>query len=66
MEALPLSNPPPSSHTASINMISTSIIDKGKSIVKSASLSPFQEVYNAIQSTNDPTINDHLLVASYF
>ena len=60
----PLSNPPPPSYTASINMISSSIIDKGKSIVESASLTPFEEVYNAIQSTSDPTIIDHLLVAS--
>ena len=47
-------------------MISTSIIDKGKSIVESTSFNPFEEVYNAIQSTSDPTINDNLLVASYF
>ena len=46
-------------------MISTYIIDKGKSIVELASLSPFEDVYNAIQSTSDPTIKDHLLVASY-
>ena len=45
-------------------MISTSITDKGKYITKSTSLSPFDEVYNAVQTTNDPTINDHLLVAS--
>ena len=64
MGVFPLSNPPLASHTTSINMISTSIIDKGKSIVESTSLSPFEELYNAIQTTSDPTINDHLLVAS--
>ena len=47
-------------------MISTFIIDKGKYIVESASLSPFEEVYNAIESTSDPIINDHLVMASYF
>ena len=47
-------------------MISSSIINKGKSIVESTSLSPFEEVYNAIQSTSYPTIKYHLLVASYF
>ena len=64
MGFFPLSNHPPASQTTSINMMSTSIIDKGKYIVESASLTPFKEVYNAIQSTSDPTINDHLLVAS--
>ena len=62
----PLSNPPPASQAATINMISTYIIDKDKSIVEFASLIPFEEVYNEIQSTSDPTINDHLLVASDF
>ena len=66
MGVFPFSNPPPASETASINMISTSIIDKRKSIAQSASLNPFEEVYNAIQSTDDPTINNQLLVASYF
>ena len=66
MGFFPLSNPPPPSQTASINMISNSFIDKGKSIVEFASLTPFEEVYDAIQSTSDPNINNHLLVASYF
>ena len=65
MEVFPLSNPPPTSQNASINMISNTIIEKVKSIVdKSASFNPFEEVYNAIQSISDPTINDHLLMAS--
>ena len=38
-------------------------MDKGKSIVESTPFTPFEEVYNAIQSTTDPTINDHFLVA---
>ena len=45
-------------------MISNSIIDKGKSIVESTSMNPFEDMYQAIQTTSDPTINDHLLVAS--
>ena len=66
MGVFPLSNPPPASQTTSINMISTSHMDKGKSIAdESTSLTPFEEVYNAIQSTSDPTINDHFLMASY-
>ena len=58
------SDPPLASQTASINMISTSHIDKGKAITdESTYFSPLEEIYNAIQATNDPT-NDHLLVAS--
>ena len=46
-------------------MISTSHADKGKEIAnESSSFSPFEEIYNAIQATSNPTINDHLLVAS--
>ena len=59
-----LSNPSPVSQSASINMIYTTIIDKGKSIDESTSMSPFEETYHAIQTTSDPTINDDLLVAS--
>ena len=56
------SDPPPASQTASINMIYTSHTDKGKAIVnESTSFSNFKEVYNEIQATSDPTINDHLL-----
>ena len=63
MEVFPLSDPPPASQTASINMIYTSHTDKGKSIPdESTSFSPFEEIYNAIQATSDPTINDHLLL----
>ena len=63
MGVFPLSNPPPTSRTESINMISN--IDKGKAIVdESTSFTPFEEFYIAIQSTSDPTINDHFLVAS--
>ena len=66
MGVFPSFDRPPASQTASINMISTSYMDKGKSIAdESTCLTHFQEVYNAIQSTSDPTINDHLLVASY-
>jgi len=65
MGVFPLSNPPPTSQTASINMISTSHIDKGKAIAdESISFSPFKEIYNAIQATSEPTINNHLLMAS--
>ena len=65
MGVFPSSDPPLASQTASINMISSSHIDKGKAIAnKSTSFSPFEEMYNAIQATTDPTINDHLLVAS--
>ena len=67
MGVFPLSNPPPASQNASINMISTSHMDKGNSIAdESTPLTPFEKFYNAIQSTCDPTINDHLLVASDF
>ena len=66
MGVFPWSNPPPASQIASIDMISTSSLDKGKVIIVSSSLNPFEEVYNAIQSTSDPTINDHFLVASDF
>ena len=57
----------PSTQTVSVKMISSKNHDtsnKGKSIVDSTHLSHFEEIYQAIQSTNDPTINDHLLVAS--
>ena len=49
-----------------MNMISASrydTLDNGKSILDSTSLSHFKEMYQAIQSTSHPTINDHLLVA---
>ena len=59
-----LSNPPLVSQSASVNTISTSIVDKGKSIVESTSMNPFEDMYQAIQTTSDPTINDHLFVAS--
>ena len=59
-----LSNPPPVLQSAFVNMISTSIIDKGNYIVEPTSMSLFEEIYHAIQTTSDPTINDHLLVAS--
>ena len=65
MGVFPLPNPPPTSQTASINMISIAMRNKGKYINESTSLSPFEEAYNETQSTSDPTINDHLLVASY-
>ena len=46
-------------------MISSSHTDKGKAIAdESSSFYPFEEMYNAIQATNDPAINDHFLVAS--
>ena len=65
MGVFPLSNRPPASQTASINMISSTFIDKGKLIVdESTSLTPFEEVYNTIQSTIGSSINDHFLVAS--
>ena len=65
MEVFPPSDPPLASWTASINMISSSHIDKGKVIAdESSSISPFKEMYNAIQATSDPAINDHFLVAS--
>ena len=64
MGIFPSSDPPLASRSASINMISSSHTDKGKEIVdESSSFSPFKEIYNAIQATNDPAINDHLLVA---
>ena len=64
MGVFPLSNPPPASQNASINMIYTSHADKGKAIADEASsFSPFEEIYNAIQATSDSTINDHLLVS---
>ena len=59
-----LSNPPLDLQEAFVNMISTSTIDKGKSIVDSTSMSPFEEMYHAIQTTIYPIINDHLLVSS--
>ena len=65
MGVFPSFDPPPASQIASINMISTSHTDKGKAIAdESTSFSPFEEIYNPIQATSDPTINDHLLVAS--
>ena len=65
MGVFPLSNPSLALQTTSISLISSSHIDKGKEIAdESPSFSPFEEVYNAIQATNDPAINDHLLVAS--
>ena len=65
MGVFPSFDPPPTLQTASINMISTSHVDKGKAIVdESTSFSSFEEIYNAIQATSDPTINDHLLMAS--
>ena len=65
MGFFPSSDPPPASQTASINMISTSHVDKGKAIAdESTSFSPFEEIYNAIQATTNPPINDNLLVAS--
>ena len=48
-----------------MNMISTSIIDKGNSIAESTSMSPFEGIYHVIQTTSDPTINNHLSMASY-
>ena len=64
MVFFPFPNPPHSSQNASINMIYNNIIEKGKSIAdESTSLTHFEEIYNAIQSTSDPTINDHLLMA---
>ena len=59
-----LSNHPFLSQSALVNMISTYTIDKGKSIVESTSMSPFDKIYHVIQTIIDPTINDHLLVAS--
>ena len=64
MGVFPQSNPPPISQEASMNMISTSSINKGNSIVDLTSVTPFKEMYLAIQSTSDTTINDHILVAS--
>ena len=65
MGVFPSSDPPLASGTASINMISTTHIEKGKAIAnESSSFSPFEELYNAIQATSNPTINDHFLVAS--
>ena len=67
MGVFPLSTPPPAPQTASINMISNIFIDEGKLIAnESTYLTPFEEVYNAIQSTSDFSINDHLLVASNY
>ena len=66
MGVFPSSDLPPTSQTVSINVISTSHVDKGKAIAdESRSFFPFEEIYNAFQATNDPTINDYLLVASY-
>ena len=66
MGVFPSSDPPLNLQIASINMISISHTDKGKEITDdSTSFSPFEEIYNAIQATSDPTINDHFLVASY-
>ena len=65
MGFFPSSDPPLALWTTSINMISSSHTDKGKAIVdESSSFSPFEEIYNAIQATSDPAINDHFLVAS--
>ena len=64
MGVFPSSDPPLASQTASINMISSSRANEGKEIAdESSSFSPFEEMYNAIQATSDPTINDHFLVA---
>ena len=66
MGVFPSSDPPPALQTVYINMISTSHANKGKAIAdESSSFPPFEEIYNRIQDTSDPTINDHLLVASY-
>ena len=66
MGVFPSFDPPLASQTASINTISRSCTDKGKEIVdESSSFSPFEEMYNAIQVTIDPAINDHFLVALY-
>ena len=65
MGVFPSFHPPLASQTASINMISSSRTDKGQAIAdESSSFSPFEEMYNAIQVTSDPSINDHFLVAS--
>ena len=64
MGVFQLLNPLPVLQTASIYIIYTSIIDKGNFIAESTSLSPFEEIYNVIQATSDPTINYHMLVAS--
>ena len=46
-----------------ISASSFNTLDKGKKIVDSTSVIPFEEMYQAIQSTSDTTINYHLLVA---
>ena len=43
--------------------MSSNCLYKWKSLVDSTSLSHFEEMYQAIQSTSHPTINDHILVA---
>ena len=62
-----LKNYPPPSQVASMNMISLRIHDaltKWKSIVDSTPFSLFEETYQDIQSTRNPTTNDHILVES--
>ena len=66
MGIFPLTNPP-STQTASVNMISSKIhatSDKGKLIVDSTSSSHLEETYHVIKSIDDPTFNDHILVPS--
>ena len=64
MGVFPSSDPPLASQTTSIDMISSSCIDKGKKIAdESSSFSPFEDMYNSIQATKYPTIIDHFLVA---
>ena len=67
MGLFPLNSHPFNSLAMSVNMISSSSygnLYKGKSSVDSTSLSHFEETYQAIQSTSDPTINDNFLVES--
>ena len=65
MGIFPLANPP-STRTAFVNIISYKnhdTSDKVNSIVDLTSFTHFEETYQAIQSTSDPTIIDHILVA---
>ena len=67
MGFVPLNNLPSTSLVTSVNMISTlsyNTLDKGKSSSDSTSYSHFEETYQVIQSTSDPTINDNILVHS--
>ena len=55
---------PPSMEVENVNMISmTRYSPKGKDVVESSSLSPYEALYDVVQSSFDVQLDDLLLVA---